>query len=165
MSDVFRSGLLSRLATSPLTSLFALGRAPVLTLPLEGGEDAWQPAFRIVASANIAAGGEATTAYGFAAPSGKTGGDFFTGRRWDDENAVDALTLTSGGWTKVGWAVQANASAVVDGEQYEFRVVEAYGVDLDVYSVTPTWTIGNPPASSLLLPQSLLQRIPALRMR
>lgn len=163
MSDRFRLRLSGPLVSSPLTSFFALGNAPVLTLPLEGGETPYESPFEIVASANITAGGEATTAYGLTAPSGKSGAEFFTGRRWDDENAVDTLTLTADGWTKVAWALQANAAAVVDAEQYEFRVVKAFGVSLDTYSVTPQWTIGTPAAPSLPPVQGLLSRLPALR--
>lgn len=116
---------------------FAAGEAGPAAPPPE-------PAFEIVPSANIAAGGEATTAYGLTAPSGKTSGDFFTGRRWDDENGTDSLTITADGWTKLAWALQANSAAVLDTEVYEFRVV-ADGVALDTYTVTPTWTIGTPP--------------------
>lgn len=103
----------------------------------------------VATSANVAAGGEATTlagtGSGFAPPTGKTTGDWVNGRRWDDENGVDSLDPGAADkWTVVGWIVQANSGAVSDGEQYEFRVV-ADGAPLDTYAVTPQWTIGTPP--------------------
>jgi hypothetical protein len=100
-----------------------------------------QAAFKIVLSSNIAPGGEDTTTYGMTAPAGKSGADFTTGRRWDNENGVDALTIAVDDWTKVGWSIAPTTGVVVDTEQYEFRVV-ADGVALDTYSVTPKWTIG-----------------------
>ena len=110
------------------------------------------PAIRIVASANIAASGEATSlsgmGAGFTAPSGKSGTDFVAGRRWDDENGTDSLNLAAANkWTVIAWAVAANSAVVATTEQYEFRVV-ADGAVLDTYSVTPQWTIGTPPAPS-----------------
>jgi hypothetical protein len=118
------------------------------------------PAFRIVLSSNIASGGEATTAR-LTAPSGKTSGDFTTGRRWDDENGTDSLTIAVDDWTTIAWSIEPNGAAVANAEVYEFRIV-ADGVALDTYTVTPQWTIGTPAAPSLPMPQSLLQRIPAL---
>lgn len=124
-------------------SYLALGRQAAtpneenLLLPMTG-----VPAFSVVLSPNIAAGGEATTMYGMVAPSGKSGSEFTTGRRWDDENGLDSLTIAADFWTKIGWAIQANSAAVTNGQQYEFRVV-ADGVPLDTYSFTPRLTIGS----------------------
>lgn len=118
--------------------------------------------FLIVASANIVAGGEATTTYGLTAPAGKTGSEFTAGRRWDDENGSDSLTIAADFWTKVAWAIQANSLGVGNGEQYEFRVV-ADGVALDTYTVTPQWTIGALPTPSLVPVQGTFARSPALR--
>ena len=46
----------------------------------------------IAPSANITAGGQATTAQ-LAAPSGKTTADFSVGRMWDDENGTDLVDI------------------------------------------------------------------------
>jgi hypothetical protein len=112
-------------------------------------------AFKVVLSANIAAGGEDTTTYGMTAPAGKTGANFTTGRRWDNENGLDALTIAADFWTKVGWAVAPVSGVVVDTEQYEFRVA-ADGVALDTYTVTPKWTIGTP-VGDVELPSLIMQ--------
>jgi hypothetical protein len=111
--------------------------------------------FRVVLSANIAAGGEDTTTYGMTAPAGKSGTDFTTGRRWDNENGSDALTIAVDDWTKVAWSIAPVTGVVVDTEQYEFRVV-ANGVALDTYTVTPKWTIGTPTAD-VELPSLIMQ--------
>jgi hypothetical protein len=112
-------------------------------------------AFRIVISSNIASGGEDTTTYGMTAPSGKSGADFTTGRRWDNENGIDALTIAVDDWTKVAWAISPISGIVVDAEQYEFRLV-ADGVVLDTYTVTPKWTIGTL-AGDVELPSLVMQ--------
>lgn len=105
-------------------------------------------AIKIALSANISSGGEDTTSYGMTAPAGKDGTSFFTGRRWDNENGSDSLSVTADGWTKLEWSIVANPLVAQNGEQYEFRVV-ADGVALDTYSVTPQWTIGT--ASSVVV--------------
>ena len=112
-------------------------------------------AFRLALSANIASGGEATTDYGMTAPAGKSGSDFTTGRRWNDENGSDALTIAVDDWTKVGWSITPISGVVVDTEQYEFRIV-ADGVALDTYTITPRWTIGTP-VGDVELPSLLMQ--------
>jgi hypothetical protein len=89
------------------------------------------------------------------APAGKTGSDFTTGRRWDDENGTDTLTIAVDDWTKVAWSISPVSGVVVDSEQYEFRVV-ADGAALDTYTVTPKWTIGAP-AADVQLPTLLMQ--------
>lgn len=99
-------------------------------------------AIKIALSPNIASGGEATTDYGMTAPAGKSGAEFFTGRRWDDENGVDSLTPSADGWTKIAWAIIADPLVVQNGEQYEFRII-ANGAPLNTYNVTPQWTIGT----------------------
>lgn len=92
----------------------------------------------IATSANITAGGEATTAR-LTAPSGKTTSDFVTGRRWDDENGTDTIDITSNDYTEVEWNVYIAASAS-PSDYYDFR---AYGGSnpLTTYTVTPRWTI------------------------
>lgn len=102
----------------------------------------------ITTSANIAAGGEATTAR-LTAPSGKTTGDFVTGRRWDDENGSDATDVTTDDYTEVEWLVFIAASAA-DGDFFDFRTY-ADSNALNTYTLTPRWTIPSSGASGLLL--------------
>lgn len=104
-----------------------------------------QAPFILAASANIAAGGEATTAR-LTAPAGKTGTDFQAGRRWDDENGTDALDLAADTWTVLGWCLKPIAPAAVDGDAYDFRVTVG-GVVLDTYTAIPRWSLGTPAAS------------------
>ncbi len=91
-------------------------------------------------SANITAGGEATTAR-LTAPSGKSTSDFVTGRRWDDENGTDTINITSDDYTEVEWLV-ALSSAPVDTDYFEFRVY-AGATALYAYTLTPKWTVGT----------------------
>jgi hypothetical protein len=91
-------------------------------------------------SANITAGGEATTAR-LTAPSGKSTSDFVTGRRWDDENGNDTINLTLDDYTEVEWLV-ALSSAPVDTDYFEFRVY-AGSTALTTYTLTPKWTVGS----------------------
>jgi hypothetical protein len=100
----------------------------------------------VTTSANITAGGEATTAR-LTAPSGKTTSDFVTGRRWDDENGTDSIDITTDDYTEVEWLVFI-ASSAADGDFFDFRTY-AGAAALDTYTVTPRWTI--PSAASGLL--------------
>lgn len=111
----------------------------------------------IATSANITAGGEATTAR-LTAPSGKTTSDFVTGRRWDDENGSDSIDITADDYTEVEWSLNTQSPAQ-NGDYWDFRVY-AGSTALTSYGVTPRLTLG---AQSLLLPQSLFARVPALR--
>lgn len=90
------------------------------------------------ASANITAGGEATTAQ-LAAPSGKSTSDFVTGRMWDNENGTDSIDLTTDDYTELERCVIAQSPAA-NGHIYQLR--ETNGVT--VYTGTPEWTIGTP---------------------
>jgi hypothetical protein len=121
-------------------------------------------AFKIVLSANIAAGGEDTTTYGMTAPAGKSGTDFTTGRRWDNENGTDTLTIAIDDWTKVAWSIAAVTGVAIDTEQYEFRVV-ANNAALNTYTVTPRWTIGTPAADVQLPDLTMPPMMPAGRGR
>lgn len=94
----------------------------------------------ITPSANIASGGEATTAR-LTAPSGKSTSDFVTGRRWDNENGTDTIDITTDDYTEVEWLV-ALTSAPADGDYFEFRVYAGSSA-LDTYTVTPKWTVGS----------------------
>jgi hypothetical protein len=94
----------------------------------------------VATSANITAGGEATTAR-LTAPSGKTTGDFVTGRRWDDENGTDSIDITTDDYTEVEWCLKAQSPAEAS-DYYEFRVYAGTS-PLDTYTVTPKWTIGG----------------------
>lgn len=105
----------------------------------------------VAPSANIAAGGEATTAR-LTAPSGKTTADFVTGRRWDDENGTDAIDLTTDDYTELEWSLNTQAPAT-SGDAYEFRVYAGASA-LDTYTVTPQVTLGAAPVD---LPPQLPQ--------
>lgn len=90
-------------------------------------------------SSNVSSGGEATTAR-LTAPSGKTTGDFTTGRRWDDENGDDNIDIAEDEYTELEWILTI-AGADTD-DYFEFRVYNGDSV-LDTYTLTPKWTIGS----------------------
>ncbi|WP_128003456.1 hypothetical protein [Piscinibacter defluvii] len=94
----------------------------------------------IDASANIAAGGEATTAR-LTAPSGKSTSDFVTGRRWDDENGADSIDLTIDDYTELEWRITTQTPAA-DGDYFDFRVY-AGSAAFNTYTVTPRLTLGS----------------------
>jgi hypothetical protein len=100
----------------------------------------------VAPSANIAAGGEATTAR-LTAPSGKTTADFITGRRWDDENGTDAIDITVDDYTELEWCLNTQAPAT-NGDAYQFRVY-AGATALDTYAVTPQVTLSSGGSSPL----------------
>lgn len=104
----------------------------------------------ISASANIAAGGEATTAR-LTAPSGKTTSDFVTGRRWDNENGTDTIDITTDDYTEVEWNVFI-ASSANPSDYFDFRVYEG-SAPFATYTVTPRWTI---PAAGGSVTRSLM---------
>ncbi|MCE5292906.1 MAG: hypothetical protein LLG14_27235 [Nocardiaceae bacterium] len=91
-------------------------------------------------SANIAGGGEATTAR-LTAPSGKSTSDFVTGRRWDDENGSDSIDITTDDYTEVEWSITM-AGSLSNGDYFDFRVY-AGASPLSSYSQTGRWTIGT----------------------
>jgi hypothetical protein len=91
-------------------------------------------------SANVTAGGEATTAQ-LTPPNTKTTSDFTTGRMWDDENGTDTTDIVINDYSEFEWALQAQSPAV-NGDIYQFRVY-AGTAPLDTYAVTPEWTIGT----------------------
>lgn len=95
----------------------------------------------ISTSANITAGGEATTAR-LTAPSGKTTSDFTTGRRWDDENGTDTIDIASDFYTEVEWSLTLK-DGLTPADYFDFRVYAA-DVALDTYTVTPRWTVETP---------------------
>lgn len=97
-------------------------------------------AIELVASGNIAASGENTTAQ-LTAPATKTTGDFGGGRIQDDENPGDTVDLASGEYREDEWSIQANADAV-DTKIYEFRLLLG-GAVIDTYSKTPQVTISD----------------------
>lgn len=94
----------------------------------------------VATSANITAGGEATTAQ-LTAPSGKSTSDFVTGRMWDDENGTDSIDITTDDYTELEWCLQAQSPAT-NGDYFDFRVY-AGAAALDTYTVTPRWTLGS----------------------
>jgi len=97
------------------------------------------PPIYVSPSANITAGGVATTAQ-LTAPSGKTTSDFTAGRMWDDENGTDAIDIAADFYTEVEWSLQAQSPAA-NTDIYQFRVYTG-ATPLDTYTVTPQWTIG-----------------------
>lgn len=103
----------------------------------------------VVTSANIAAGGEDTTAR-LTAPSGKTTSDFTTGRRWDNENGSDSIDIATDFYTEVEWLVYL-ASTLNADDFVDFRVYAGSGA-LDTYTVTPRWTIPSAGGGSTLAP-------------
>lgn len=90
-------------------------------------------------SSNVASGGEATTAR-LTAPSGKTTGDFTTGRRWDDENGSDSIDIAADNYTELEWVL--TTQDLVTDDYIEFRVYDE-DTALDTYTLTPKWTIGS----------------------
>lgn len=93
------------------------------------------------ASANVTAGGEATTAR-LTAPAGKSTSDFVTGRMWDNENGTDAIDITADDYTELAWCIKAQSPAA-GGDTYQFRVTMSNPVGelLEYYAVTPALTI------------------------
>lgn len=104
----------------------------------------------VATSANVTAGGEATTAQ-LSAPSGKSTSDFVTGRMWDNENGTDSIDITADDYTELEWCLQAQSPAV-NTDYFDFRVY-AGGSALASYTVTPRWTLGTGGAYSLALAQ------------
>lgn len=104
----------------------------------------------VATSANITAGGEATTAQ-LTAPSGKSTSDFVTGRLWDDENGTDSIDITADDYTELEWCLHAQSPAT-NGDYFDFRVY-AGAAALDTYTVTPRWTLGTGGAYSLAMGQ------------
>lgn len=108
----------------------------------------------ITTSANIAAGGENTTAR-LSAPSGKTTSDFATGRRWDDENGTDLIDIPTDDYSEFEWCV-ALKSGLANGDYFDMRVY-AGDVALSPYTVTPRWTVATGGAVGPLLDGHLVK--------
>ncbi|MFZ1721029.1 MAG: hypothetical protein WAU07_00835, partial [Microgenomates group bacterium] len=94
----------------------------------------------LTGSSNITASGDDTTAQ-LTAPSGKTTGDFLTGRMQDDENPADAINLSTTQYTELEWSITATSMAT-NGEVYQFRVT-VNGVPIGTYTTYPELTIGT----------------------
>lgn len=94
----------------------------------------------IAASANITAGGEATTQQLTAGS-----GSFTTGRMWDNENGTDSIDIGSNGYTELEWNL-ATQSPAANGDYFDFRVYSGTNA-LAAYTQTPRWTIGGGPAT------------------
>lgn len=94
------------------------------------------PQVFISPSANITAGGEASTQR----MSGGTG-SFTTGLIWDDENGTDAIDIGSSGNTELVWCVSTQSPAAAS-DYFDFRVYNGNTV-LDTYTATPRLTIGG----------------------
>ena len=110
-------------------------------------------AFKMSASANIAASGEATTVQ-LTAPAGKSTGDFDAGRIQDDENPADTVDITLDDYTEMEWSIEAKTGSRT--VQYDFRVTDN-GVALTTYTVTPQLTITSAAASA-----TAVQTLPSL---
>lgn len=129
------SDSVARILSAPRTLADAPSTSDAVTRSVSGAL-----AVQLVASANITASGEDTTAQ-LTAPSGKTTGDFGGGRIQDDENPGDAVDLGADEYREDEWCIQFTGDAV-DTDQYEFRAVLSDGTPLDTYTVTPTLTVG-----------------------
>jgi len=128
------SGAVTLSATAGGTTTNVRGPGFVLRLRITGiTNDVY-----VNTSSNITAGGEATTAR-LTAPSGKTTGDFVTGRRWDDENGTDSTDITTDDYSEFEWSLKLK-SGLTNGDYFEFRVY-AGSTALDTYTVTPKWTV------------------------
>lgn len=99
----------------------------------------------VATSSNITASGEATTAL-LTPPTGKTTGDFQTGRMWDDENGTDSIDLTTDKYTEFEWNLKFQSPAV-DTEEYDFRLYKGAAV-LNNYLQSATITIGTAPSTT-----------------
>lgn len=127
-------------------TISASGSGPTGFLSLRARLPAVTNEVYIATSANIAASGEATTAR-LTAPSGKTTGDFVTGRRWDDENGTDTIDITTDDYTEVEWSINTQSPAVAT-DYFEFRVYAGASA-FSTYTVTPrlTLTSGGTPTT------------------
>src|SRR5262245_35133541 len=94
-------------------------------------------AFNLSLSANIAAAAATATTQQLTSPPT---GTFGAGRISDDTNPLPSLDLTTDQYTEVEWSIKANATGIIPGQVYEFRVTKG-GVVLDTYSQTPEWTV------------------------
>jgi hypothetical protein len=119
-------------------TISAAGSGPTAFLRIRARRAAVTNEVYVSASANIASGGEATTAR-LTAPSGKTSSSFTTGRRWDDENGTDSIDIASDFYTELEWSLQQQAPAA-NGDYYEFRVYSG-STALGTYTLTPKLTV------------------------
>jgi hypothetical protein len=126
-SESFSATTVATIASDSWSTVSFVVRAPVVTNDLY-----------ISTSANIAAGGEATTAR-LTAPSGKTTSDFVTGRRWDNENGSDSIDITTDDYTELEWCLTLR-SGLAAADYFDFRVYNADAA-IDTYTTTPRWTI------------------------
>lgn len=107
----------------------------------------------IPTSANVTAGGEATTAR-LTAPAGKTTGDFTTGRRWDDENGTDTIDIANLFYSEFEWPVHISSAAAAS-DFYDFRLYAGTSA-LTTYGVTPRWSIPSVGSEARLVGGKLL---------
>jgi hypothetical protein len=126
-SESVAAATVSTIASDSWTTVTFVVRAPVVN------NDVY-----VVTSGNIAASGEATTAR-LTAPSGKTTGDFVTGRRWDDENGTDSTDITTDDYSEFEWSLKVK-SGLSNGDYFDFRTYAGSNA-LDTYTLTPRWTI------------------------
>ena len=144
------SGAVTMTATAGGTTTNVRGPGFVLRLRITGlSNDVY-----VTTSANITAGGEATTAR-LTAPSGKTTADFVTGRRWDDENGSDSTDITTDDYSEHEWCL-AIKSGLSIGDYFEFRAYAGSNA-YDTYTLTPKWTVDIP--TIIHMPLSLNQAL------
>lgn len=93
----------------------------------------------VTTSANIAGGGEATTAR-LTVPAGSP--SFTTGRRWDDENGTDTTDLAAApSYSEFEWLI-ALSIAPADGDFFDYRLYAGANAFAS-YSTTARWTVGS----------------------
>lgn len=120
------------------TNTFATTVAPVITNNIDPVVN--NPAFSLALSSQFANG--AVTTAQLTAPVSKTTSNFQGGTINETSNPAATLDLASGKYTELEWCIIANTDSV-NATQYEFQVTYN-GTALDLYSVTPKWTIGTP---------------------
>lgn len=106
------------------------------------------PAFRLAASANIAAGAATATTQQLTGPGGKTFQSSFIS---DDTNPLPSTNPGTDVWLEPEWCFEPVSGVVVDGEQYEFAVFNEDD-PLNAYVASAILTIG---ASGTLFTDSM----------
>lgn len=113
--------------------------------------------YYITTSANIAAGGEDTTAR-LTAPSAKSTSDFVTGRRWDNENGTDTTNITTDDYSEFEYFLTVR-SGLSASDYFDSRLYNG-DTPLDTYTNTPRWTIASAAGQPRIIRQ---QGIPGMK--
>jgi hypothetical protein len=101
-----------------------------------------QPEVVLVTSANIAAAAATSTTRQLTLPSGKLDSAFVAGRISDDTNPLPSIDSGTNGFTEVEFAIKIIAANATNGDTFNFRITKN-GTPLDVYSFTPSLTLGT----------------------